>query len=72
MQWIQTRRIEGTYVRFSRFKCNRCGTTQEVSYDSASAEGGRSLPNGWTPGLHEGWHFCPGCKEPRRTALPVV
>ena len=72
MQWVQTKHIEDTYARFLRFKCNRCGITQEVPFGLEKSEGGRPIPNGWRFGPHEGWHFCPGCEKPKRTGLPVV
>jgi hypothetical protein len=67
MRWVQTRYFENQYEKFFRFKCNRCGTTQEVPFGSSE-----TLPKGWKPGLYEGWHFCPGCERPARTPLPVL
>jgi hypothetical protein len=72
MQWVQTRHTERTYEKFLRFKCNGCGTTQEVRFGLEEAGSSLSIPNGWRLGIHEGSHFCSGCEKPKRAALPVL
>lgn len=67
MKWVQTRYVENSYEKFLRFKCNHCGTTQEIPIGASGA-----VPNGWRLGIHEGWHFCPYCEKPKRAALPVL
>jgi len=72
MQWVQTKQTGGKYAKVLRFKCNSCGTTQEIPLRTDGGERDRPMPQGWKLGTHEGWHLCPGCEKPRRGLLPVL
>jgi len=72
MQWIQTKYINSVYQQFRRFKCNRCGTTTEITYDPSGKT--IHIPSGWNLGLLEGSHLCPTCETTplKKTLLPVL
>lgn len=71
MQWIQRRNLDGAYRRVLRFKCNRCGTTEEVAYPDGDSP--PAPPHEWREGEASGWHYCPRCEKPaQRSPLPVL
>jgi hypothetical protein len=72
MEWIQTKYIDKTYQRFRRFKCNRCGTTAEVLFDTSGQA--VQIPSGWNLGSLEGSHLCPACESVplKKTLLRVL
>jgi hypothetical protein len=70
VRWVQTRLIDGAHQRFLRFKCNRCGTTDEVTFNGSQPTA--EAPQGWRLGPLADAHFCPGCEQSKKGMLPVV
>ena len=71
MHWIQMKSSNGTSRRSIRYKCNRCGITEEVPYEFRTPTPTR-MPDGWEKGNQADWHFCPTCEDPSKGSLPIL